>query len=53
MTHYNLKEIPELLEFIENDLNVKRFIVFNFIPVNRGKEIIDQDLTPKEREKDS
>ncbi|MEM3030094.1 MAG: radical SAM protein, partial [Thermoproteota archaeon] len=49
-THYNLKEIPELVEFIENDLNVKRFIVFNFIPVNRGKEIIDQDLTPKERE---
>lgn len=25
-------------------------IVFNFIPVSRGKEIMDQDLTPKERE---
>ena len=49
-THYNVREIPRLVEFVENDLHVKRFIVFNFIPVNRGKEIIDQDLTPKERE---
>ena len=49
-THYNLKEIPKLVEFIEKDLHAKRFIVFNFIPVSRGKEIIDQDLTPKERE---
>jgi len=49
-THYNLNEIPKLAEFIEKDLHVKRFIVFNFIPVSRGKEIADQDLTPKERE---
>jgi radical SAM protein with 4Fe4S-binding SPASM domain len=49
-THYNLKEIPELVEFIEKELHAKRFIVFNFIPVSRGKEIADQDLTPKERE---
>ena len=49
-THYNLKEIPKLVEFIEKDLHAKRFIVFNFIPVSRGKEIMDQDLTPKERE---
>jgi radical SAM protein with 4Fe4S-binding SPASM domain len=25
-------------------------MVFNFIPVSRGREIMDQDLTPKERE---
>jgi radical SAM protein with 4Fe4S-binding SPASM domain len=49
-THYNLKEIPKLVEFVEKDLHAKRFIVFNFIPVSRGKEIMDQDLTPKERE---
>lgn len=49
-THYNLNEIPKLAEFIEKDLHVKRFIVFNFVPVSRGKEIADQDLTPKERE---
>ncbi|MEM3708723.1 MAG: radical SAM protein [Nitrososphaerales archaeon] len=50
ITHYNLKEIPKFLEFIENELHVKRFIAFNFIPICRGKEIINQDLTPKERE---
>jgi radical SAM protein with 4Fe4S-binding SPASM domain len=49
-THYNLKEIPKLVEFIEKDLHAKRFIAFNFIPVSRGKEIVNQDLTPKERE---
>jgi len=49
-THYNLKEIPKLVEFVEKDLHAKRFIVFNFIPVNRGRDIVDQDLTPKERE---
>jgi len=49
-THYNFEEIPKLAEFIEKDLYAKRFMVFNFIPVNRGKEIVNQDLTPKERE---
>jgi radical SAM protein with 4Fe4S-binding SPASM domain len=49
-TRYNFKEIPKLADFIEKDLHAKRFIVFNFIPVNRGKEIVNQDLTPKERE---
>jgi radical SAM protein with 4Fe4S-binding SPASM domain len=49
-THYNLKEIPKLVEFIEEDLHAKQLIVFNFIPVSRGKEMVDQDLTPKERE---
>jgi len=49
-TRYNLKEIPKLAEFVEKDLHARRFIVFNFIPVSRGKEIISQDLTPKERE---
>ena len=49
-THYNLKEIPKLVEFIEEGLHAKQLIVFNFIPVSRGKEMVDQDLTPKERE---
>ena len=40
-TRYNFKEIPELAEFIEKDLHAKRFIVFNFIPVSRGKDIVD------------
>jgi len=49
-THYDLKEIPRLAEFVEKDLSAKRFIVFNFIPVSRGKQIVSQDLAPKERE---
>ena len=49
-THYNFKEIPKLAEFVEKNLRAKRFMVFNFIPVNRGKEIVKQDLTPRERE---
>lgn len=49
-THYNLKEIPRLIEFAEAELHVKRFIVFNFIPTGRGVEMVDQDLTPRERE---
>ena len=51
VTHYNLAEIPKLVEFIQKELHAKRFIAFNFIPVSRGKEIADQDLTPEEREK--
>ena len=50
VTHYNLKEIPKLLEFAEKELHANRFIAFNFIPVGKGKEIVDQDLTPQERE---
>jgi len=50
VTHYNLKEIPKLIEFVEKELHANRFIAFNFIPVSRGKGIVDQDLTPKERE---
>ncbi len=50
VTKYNLKEIPEFLEFVERELHPKRFIAFNFVPTGRGKEIIKADLTPKERE---
>jgi len=50
-THYNLKEIPKLMEFAEKELHANRFIVFNYVPTRRGKNIIKEDLTPKEREK--
>jgi len=48
-THYNLEEIPELIKYVEKELGAKKAIVFNFIPVRKGREIIDQDLTPDER----
>ena len=50
ITRYNLKEIPDLLEFAKK-LKVNRFITFNFIPTGRGKSMLDKDLTPEEREK--
>jgi radical SAM protein with 4Fe4S-binding SPASM domain len=48
-TKYNYKKMDEMLD-LAIQLKVKRFIVFNFVPTGRGKEIINEDLTPKERE---
>ncbi len=49
VTKDNLKEIPEILE-LAKDLKANRFIAFNFIPTGRGKNIVNQDITPEERE---
>jgi len=49
-TRYNLHEIPRLIDFAENELGVKRVIIFNYVPTGRGKNIIEQDLSPEERE---
>ncbi|MHA1410377.1 MAG: radical SAM protein [Candidatus Odinarchaeia archaeon] len=48
-THYNYKEIPDLIKFVDK-LGVDWFMVYNFVPTGRGVDIIDQDLTPQERE---
>ena len=48
-THYNYKEIPELIKFVDN-LGANWFMVYNFVPTGRGIDIMDQDLTPEERE---
>ncbi|MEM3519149.1 MAG: radical SAM protein [Candidatus Hadarchaeales archaeon] len=49
-THYNLQEIPKLVDFVERELGAKRVIVFNYVPVGRGKDIVSQDLSPQERQ---
>jgi len=49
-TKRNLKEIPALVDFVKGDLGARRVIVFNYVPVGRAKEIVDQDLEPEERE---
>jgi len=49
-TRRNLKEIPKLVDFVEKELGAKRVIVFNFVPVGAGRAIIDQDLSPQERQ---
>ena len=48
-TQYNYKEIPDIIELCEK-LGVNWFMVFNFIPTGRGKFILENDLTPEQRE---
>ena len=48
-THFNYKQIPDIIDFCER-LKVNWFMVFNFIPTGRGRFIIENDLTPEERE---
>jgi radical SAM protein with 4Fe4S-binding SPASM domain len=47
-TKYNLREIPKLIDFAE-ELGMKRVIIFNYVPVGRGKGMVEQDLSPEER----
>ena len=49
LTKMNIDEVEDIVRFGE-DLGVKRVIFFNFIPVGRGEDILDWDLTPEERE---
>ena len=49
LTRHNITEIDDILDLAE-DIGVKRVVFFNFIPVGRGKEIMDLDLDPILRE---
>ena len=49
LTKENYTELDELIDLSKN-LGVDRSLIFNFIPVGRGTEIIDMDLSPEERE---
>lgn len=48
-TKYNYKEMERMVNLAAS-LRVNRFIVFNFIPTGRGKDIVEQDLSAQERE---
>jgi radical SAM protein with 4Fe4S-binding SPASM domain len=48
-TKNNLTEIPAVLEMSEK-MGIDRFTLFNFIPTGRGKEIVEADPSPQERE---
>jgi radical SAM protein with 4Fe4S-binding SPASM domain len=50
VTKANYKEIPEVVELCRR-LGVHWWMAYNFVPVGRGSDIIDLDLTPFEREK--
>jgi len=50
LTKMNVDEMDDLLDLAE-EIGVQRVIFFNFVPVGRGKDIVDMDLDPVERER--
>ncbi|RDD53895.1 MAG: radical SAM protein [Candidatus Korarchaeota archaeon NZ13-K] len=48
VTKKNYKEVADMLK-LAKELNADRFIAFNFIPTGRGREILEYDLSPRER----
>ena len=49
VTKYNYMEVPEIIKLSEK-LGADWFMAYNFVPTGRGKEILETDLTPDERE---
>lgn len=49
ITKYNYKNLPEMFEFIKKN-KIDKVMIYNFIPVGRGRGIIADDLSPEERE---
>jgi radical SAM protein with 4Fe4S-binding SPASM domain len=49
VTKYNYKEVPAIIDLSEK-LGAKVFMHYNFIPTGRGREIVNMDITPQERE---
>ena len=49
VTQVNFHDVKNLIE-LSKKLGVSRFTHFNFIPTGRGKEIINLDLSPEQRE---
>ncbi|MBS7623461.1 radical SAM protein, partial [Candidatus Bathyarchaeota archaeon] len=49
VTRNNVKEVRGLIELARR-MKVNRFIHFNFIPAGRGREIVELDISPVERE---
>lgn len=49
LTRYNVTEIPGLID-LAAELGVNWFMLYNFIPTGRGRDIVGADLSPNERE---
>ena len=49
VTKFNYREIPKIMDLSEK-LGANWFMAYNFIPTGRGKEIVEMDLSPEERE---
>jgi len=48
-TRFNYKEISDIIDFAD-ELGVNWFMLYNFVPTGRGALMIEEDLTPEERE---
>jgi len=48
-TKNTLDEVDAMVDFA-SELGANRFIHFNFVPTGRAPEIVEQDLSPEERE---
>ncbi len=48
-TQKNVHTVDDVIQFAK-DLGCRTFSHFNFIPVGRGRDILDDDLTPERRE---
>jgi radical SAM protein with 4Fe4S-binding SPASM domain len=49
VTQDNYSEIPEIYALAKK-MGVQRLMGFNFIPTGRGIQLVDQDISPEERE---
>lgn len=49
VTKKNLDQIPAIIDFADR-LGVDWFMAYNFVPTGRGKYILENDLSPEERE---
>ena len=49
VTRHNIGEIHDVIQLCE-DLKVRWLMFYNLVPVGRGIELIDMDLTPDDRE---
>ncbi|MEM2901353.1 MAG: radical SAM protein [Candidatus Bathyarchaeia archaeon] len=50
ITRMNVGEVEDIIALTEK-LGAQRFTHFNFIPTGRGKNLVELDLSPQEREK--
>ncbi|MGC9226293.1 radical SAM protein [Caldivirga sp.] len=49
VTKTNIDQVDKILDLAQ-EIGVRRVVFFNFVPVGRGRENLDIDLSPEERE---
>ncbi len=49
VTKYNYQDVPAVIDLCER-LGVNWFMHYNFVPTGRGREIVNADISPEQRE---